>query len=77
MCSSNYYNYACTIIFIERETEYDCSLREGKPTRTMIKVCKMCSEDMDYLNYPQMKKGKSLTINKMQKILHDFITELM
>lgn len=83
---ADYFNYLNCQVYTEKEiatnayeykTEYDCSLREGKPTRTMIEVCKMCSEDMDYLNYPQMKKGKSLTINKMQKILHDFITELM
>ena len=52
----------------EYKSEYDYSLHEGKPTRTMIEVCKMCSEDMDYIGYPQMKKWKPLTINGMQLI---------
>lgn len=59
------------------QVEYDYSMRKGKPTRTMIELCKLCCEDMDYLNYPQIQKESVLTVEQMQKILSDFMIEMM
>lgn len=59
------------------QIEYDYSMRKGKPTRTMIELCKLCCEDMDYLNYPQIQEENTLTVEQMQKILSDFMIEMM
>lgn len=61
----------------EYKSEYDYSLHEGKPTRTTIEVCKMCCEDMDYLNYPQIQEENALTVGQMQEILNDFMMEMI
>ena len=59
------------------KVEYDYSIEQGKPTRTMIELCKLCCEDMDYLNYPQIQEENTLTVEQMQKILSDFMIEMM
>ena len=59
------------------QIEYDYSMRKCKPTRTMIELCKLCCEDMDYLNYPQIQEESALTVEQMQKILSDFMIEMM
>lgn len=59
------------------QVEYDYSMRKGKPTRTMIELCKLCCEDMDYLNYPQIQEENALTVGQMQKILNDFMMEMI
>ena len=59
------------------QVDYDYSMRKGKPTRTMIELCKLCCEDMDYLNYPQIQEESVLTVKQMQKILSDFMIEMM
>ena len=50
--------------------EYDYSINQGKPTHTMIELCKLICEDM----------GKEieniLTVGKMNQILSDFILEI-
>ncbi len=61
----------------EYKSEYDYSLRKGKPTRTMIELCKLCCEDMDYLNYPQIQKKSKITISQMEKIFHDILIEII
>ena len=57
----NAYNY---------KAEYDYSIKQGKPTHTMIELCKLICEDM----------GKEieniLTVEKMNQILSDFILEI-
>lgn len=58
------------------QIEYDYSRRKGKPTRTMIELCKLCCEDMDYLNYPQYKESE-ITITQMEKIFHDILIEVI
>ena len=61
----------------EYKSEYDYSMRKGKPTRTMIELCKLCCEDMDYLNYPQIQEENAFTVGQMQEILSDFMMEMM
>ena len=50
--------------------ECDYSINQGKPTHTMIELCKLICEDM----------GKEieniLTVEKMNQILSDFILEI-
>ena len=52
------------------KAEYDYSIEQGKPTHTMIELCKLICEDM----------GKEieniLTVEKMNQILSDFILEI-
>ena len=54
----------------EYKAEYDYSINQGKPTHTMIELCKLICEDM----------GKEieniLTVEKMNQILSDFILEI-
>lgn len=61
----------------EYKSEYDYSIRKGKPTRTMIELCKLCCEDMDYLYYPQIQKESEITISQMEKIFHDILIEVI
>ena len=60
------------------KVEYNYSIEQGKPTRTMVELCKLICEDMDYADYAEIQ-GKSeneLTIEKMKQILSDFIMEI-
>ena len=55
------------------QVEYDYSMYKGKPTRTMIELCKLCCEDMDL----QIKEDSEFTVEQMQEILHNFVTEVL
>ncbi len=55
------------------QVEYDYSMYKGKPTRTMIELCKLCCEDMDL----QIKEDSEFTVEQMQEILHNFVMEVL
>ena len=65
----NAYDYLC---------EYRYSVAKGKPTRTMIELCKLICEDMDYADYAEIQEESenALTIEKMKQILSDFVIEI-
>ena len=67
--ANNAYDYLC---------EYQASKIKGKPTRTMIELCKLICEDMNYADYAgiQEESENALTIEKMSKILSDFVMEI-
>ena len=58
--------------------EYDYSIKQGKPTQTMIELCKLICEDMDYADYAEIQKESenALTVERMKQILNDFIMEI-
>ena len=56
----NAYDYLC---------EYRYSVAKGKPTRTMVELCKLICEDMGY------QEG-TLTVERMKQMLSDFIMEI-
>ena len=60
------------------KVEYDYSIEQGKPTHTMIELCKLICEDMDYADYAeiQRKSEDALTVEQMKQILSDFVTEI-
>ena len=60
------------------KVEYDCSIKQGKPTHTMIELCKLICEDMDYADYTetQEESENALTVERMEKILSDFLMEI-
>ena len=60
--ANNAYDYLC---------EYQASRIKGKPTRTMIELCKLICEDMDYADSENV-----LTIEQMKQILSDFLIEI-
>ena len=62
----NAYDYLC---------EYRYGVAKGKPTNTMIELCKLICEDMDYAEI-QEESETALTIEKMCQILDDFIMEI-
>ena len=61
----NAYDYLC---------EYQASKIKDKPTRTMIELCKLICEDMDYADYAEIQEESenALTVEKMKQILSDF-----
>ena len=65
----NAYDYLC---------EYRYSVAKGKPTRTMIELCKLICEDIDYADYAEIQEESenALTIDKMKQILSDFVMEV-
>ena len=65
----NAYDYLC---------EYRYSVAKGKPTNTMIELCKLICEDMDYADYTetQEESEKALTVEQMKQILSDFVMEV-
>ena len=65
----NAYNY---------KVEYDYSIEKGKPTRTMVGLCKLICEDMDYADYAEIQEESenALTIKQMKQILSDFVMEI-
>ena len=65
----NAYDYLC---------EYRYSVAKGKPTHTMIELCKLIYEDMDYADYAEIQEESenALTIEKMKQILSDFVMEI-
>ena len=52
------------------KVEYDYSIEQGKPTHTMIALCKLICEDMS------KEIENILTVEKMNQILSDFILEI-
>ena len=62
----------------EYKVEYDYSIEQGKPTRTMIELCKLICEDMDYADYAETQEESEnvLTVEKMKQILSDFVMEI-
>ena len=60
------------------KVEYDCSIEQGKPTRTMIELCKLICEDMDYADYAEIQEESenALTVEQMKQILSDFVMEI-
>ena len=60
------------------KVEYDYSIEQGKPTRTMIELCKLICEDMDYTDYAEIQEESknALTVEQMNQILSDFIMEI-
>ena len=60
------------------KAEYDHSIEQGKPTRTMIELCKLICEDMDYADYAEIQEESenALTVEKMKQILSDFVMEI-
>ena len=65
----NAYDYLC---------EYRYSVAKGKPTNTMIELCKLICEDMDYADYAEIQEESEnvLTVERMCQILDDFIMEI-
>ena len=57
------------------KVEYDYSIKQGKPTRTMIELCKLICEDMDYAEI-QEESENALTVEQMKQILSDFVMEI-
>ena len=62
----------------EYKVEYDYSIEQGKPTHTMVELCKLICEDMDYADYTetQEESEKTLTVEQMKQILSDFVMEI-
>ena len=60
------------------KVEYDYSIEQGKPTRTMTELCKLICEDMDYADYAEIQEESEnvLTVEKMKQILSDFVMEI-
>ena len=60
------------------KAEYDYSIKQDKPTHTMIELCKLICEDMDYADYAEIQKESenALTVEQMKQILSDFIMEI-
>ena len=60
------------------KVEYDYSIEQGKPTRTMIELCKLICEDMDYADYAEIQEESknALTVDQVRQILSDFIMEI-
>ena len=60
------------------KVEYDYSIEQGKPTHTMIELCKLICEDMDYADYAEIQEESenTLTVEKMKQILSNFLMEI-
>ena len=58
--------------------EYDYSINQGKPTHTMIELCKLICEDMDYADYSEIQEESenALAVEQMEQILSDFVMEI-
>ena len=60
------------------KAEYDYSIKQGKPTHTMIELCKLICEDMDYADYTEIQEESenALAVERMKQILNDFVMEI-
>ena len=67
--ANNAYDYLC---------EFQASKIKGKPTRTMIELCKLICEDMDYADYAEIQEESenALTVKQMKQILSNFVMEI-
>lgn len=54
------------------KVEYDCSIEKGKPTHTMIELCKLLEEDM-YGKYNKPNPG----IDDMKEIILEFVLNVL
>lgn len=56
-------------------SDYDYAMAQGKPNRTMIELCKLICEDMDWQDYIETmeESENALTIEQMNEILENFI----
>ena len=59
------------------KVEYDYSIKQGKPTHTMIELCKLLLLDMDFQDYFETleESENALTVEHMEKIITDFYFE--
>lgn len=55
------------------KVEYDLSIIQGKPTGTMMELCRLICEDMDFTDYTDT----ALTIEQMKNILENFLLEIL
>lgn len=69
-------NAACNAY--DYKVEYDYSIKQGKPTQTMIELYKLICEDMDYAVHAEIQEQSenALTIKQMEQILSDFVMEI-
>lgn len=60
------------------KVEYDYSIEQSKPTHTMIELCKLICEDMDYADYAEIQEESenAFTVEQMKQILCDFVMEI-
>ena len=60
------------------KVEYDYSKEHNKPTHTMIELCKLVWEDMDYADYAEIQEESenAFTVEQMKQILSDFVMEI-
>ena len=60
------------------KVEYDYSIEQNKPTRTMLELCRLLVEDMDFQDYFETleESENALTIEDMDKIFSDFLENL-
>ena len=60
------------------KVEYDYSIEQGKPTRTMVELCKLICEDIGYADYEEIQEESenALTVEQMKQILSDFVMEI-
>ena len=60
------------------KVEYDYSIEQDKPTHTMIELCKLICEDMDYADYAEIQEESenALTVERMKQILSNFLMEI-
>ena len=60
------------------KAEYDYSIEQGKPTHTMIELCKLICEDMDCADYVEIQEESenALTVEQMKQILGNFVMEI-
>ena len=60
------------------KAEYDYSIKQGKPTRTMTELCKLICEDINYTDYAEIQEENrnALTVEQMKQILSDFVMEI-
>ena len=60
------------------KAEYDYSIKQGKPTRTMTELCKLICEDINYTDYAEIQEenGNALTVEQMKQILSYFVMEI-
>ena len=60
------------------KAEYDYSIKQGKPTRTMTELCKLICEDINYTDYAEIQEESenALTVEQMKQILSDFVMKI-
>lgn len=74
---ANFSNREIACNAYDYKSEYDLSVIQGKPTHTMIELCKLICEDMDFADYAEIQEESenALTVEQMESILQDFINE--